>query len=148
MIPDFHQQLADAAPLVYLVAAGYVLIGCFWLYIGWLPLRGMVGRLRREYPAYEDFVQAYLLGRGDFIRLQSAVTVPGIAVGVILRSFWGRAFRNLQEAEAEEIARSFRLTRLERAYSRFMLLHVWIVAAGLLFGFLLEVASWLVGALA
>ncbi|MCC5810128.1 MAG: hypothetical protein JJU06_07125 [Ectothiorhodospiraceae bacterium] len=140
---DLHNALLETAPTLYIVIAIYLVAGCFWFFIGWLLLRPVGRRLRDESQPYDEFVRYYFLGRGAFFRIQSMWLIPAIASAVLHRSFWGRAFRNLEPEEAERIVTSFSVSAFERWFSRFMLLHTWIVSMGLLVTFLLEAVSWI-----
>ncbi|MCC5810546.1 MAG: hypothetical protein JJU06_09255 [Ectothiorhodospiraceae bacterium] len=140
---DIHDSLMEAAPTLYTVVGVYILLGLVWLFIGWLLLQRLGESVRNRSDAYDEFVRHYLSNRGMFFRLQSRWLIAIIASGVLHRSFWGRAFRNLEPEEAERIATSFPVSTFERWFSRFMLIHTWIVSMGLLIGCLLEAISWI-----
>lgn len=113
---------------ILIVFAVYFIIGTSLVTFGWLPLYGTGRKLREISPIYDTFVRDYLLGRGYFLRLQSWFLIPGIAVGVINRSLWGRSFRNLEPEEAERLAQTCRLNIAEKIYSHLMLLNMSVIA--------------------
>ncbi|MCC5809459.1 MAG: hypothetical protein JJU06_03715 [Ectothiorhodospiraceae bacterium] len=127
----------------YVLSGGYALLACVWIVVGWFPLRKMGRRLRAENDLYDNFVCEYLLYRGAVIALFSYILIPGIAAGLIHRSLWGRTFRKLHPFEAETIANTFSVSRGERLYSKFMIIHLWIVLIVMTMTLLGEAISWI-----
>ncbi|MCC5809460.1 MAG: hypothetical protein JJU06_03720, partial [Ectothiorhodospiraceae bacterium] len=105
----------------------------------------MARRLRNESAGYDEFVREHLLYKSPAIALFSYLLIPCIAAGVIHRSLWGRAFRNLHPSEAEEIANKFLISKWERRYSKLMLFNSWVVLLGLIVVAVVEAFLWMLG---
>ncbi|TVP59563.1 MAG: hypothetical protein EA349_02845 [Halomonadaceae bacterium] len=138
-MPESITAFSEMLSTAYMIFIVYWILGCFGFFVGWFLLRGIGQRLRAANSAFDDFVQTYFLGRGFFFKVQSFALIPAIASGVIHRSFWGRAFRNLEPVEAEKIAATYSMTAREQIFSRFMLFHSWVIVLGLVIGSVVEI---------
>ncbi len=145
MPPRLLESALEIAYTGYLLFAGYVIASGFLFLIGWLPLRKIGRRLRDENASYDEFVREHLIYKSAAIALFSFLLIPCIAAGVIHRSLWGRAFRNLYPSEAEEIANTFLMSKWELRYSKVMLFKSWVVLLGLITMAVVEASLWLLG---